>query len=198
MESTAALKAFLARIRAPEVSRVEAVDTSERTVLILCIKISGNTVCQSIRVVADGRMYRHIGRFVYDQDIFVFIKNGKRHRNRDDSVGINSFQKTDPEMISGQKLFSAADPLTVPCKSFFVSFHRREDVSGKSLLPKKVQYGRTLFIFCDLIMKNSIHNSPPDINLFYQKTSTGEEFCQMDDCAKMIKKSARNGIAFRA
>ena len=101
---------------------VEAVDTSERTVLILCIKISGNTVCQSIRVVADGRMYRHIGRFVYDQDIFVFIKNGKRHRNRDDSVGINSFQKTDPEMISGQKLFSAADPLTVPCKSFFVSF----------------------------------------------------------------------------
>ena len=86
---------------------VEAVDTSERTVLTLCIKISGNTVCQRISVVADGRMYRHIGRFVYDQDIFVFIKNGKRHRNRDDSVGINSFQKTDPEMISGQKTLRA-------------------------------------------------------------------------------------------
>ena len=56
---------------------VEAVDTSERTVLTLCIKISGNTVCQRISVVADGRMYRHIGRFVYDQDIFVFIKDGK-------------------------------------------------------------------------------------------------------------------------
>ena len=100
------------------------------------------------------------GLFI-DQDIFIFIKNGKRHRNRDDSVGINSFAEDGP----GNNL----RPEAVLChrfadrftgKSFFVGFHRREDVSGKSLLPKKVQYGRAPFIFCDLIMKNSIHNSP--------------------------------------
>lgn len=48
--------------------------------------VPGYGVCQSVFKMALGRMDRDARSLIYDQDILIFIDNGKGERGRDDAL----------------------------------------------------------------------------------------------------------------
>ena len=57
---------------------VQPVDAAEYKRDILPVKVPGSCICKGVFIIADGRVYRHIRRFINDHQIFVFVDNMNR------------------------------------------------------------------------------------------------------------------------
>ena len=80
---------------------VQTVDTAEDKGDILLLKVPGYCICESVFIIADGRMYRHICRFIDDHQIFVFIDNVERQADGNDIFRGLFFLECDFQQITG-------------------------------------------------------------------------------------------------
>ena len=70
---------------------VEAVDAAEGIWDSLVIVIDAYSICKRMVVMIERWMNRHLRRFVYSEDILVFITDQKRHGDRQNMCGGSVF-----------------------------------------------------------------------------------------------------------
>ena len=89
---------------------IQSCDTAEGIGNPLRGIIPQHAICQRLLIMVDGRMNRHIGRLVNDQNIFIFIQNGEQHFVWHNIVGAFVFFYADMKGVSDMERFVYITP----------------------------------------------------------------------------------------
>lgn len=116
---------------------VQAVDAVEDKRLPFLGKKQGQAVCQSVCVVAGGRMDGNTGRFVDDQKIFILIDHGKIHRGRRDHGCVLRPGQADRETVSLLQQIVCKDGSPVYQDTVVSAFQPGHNMAGVALGPQK-------------------------------------------------------------
>ena len=116
---------------------VQAVDAPVYKGFIFAQKIICQPVCQCVVIISQRRVYRRVGRFIDDQQIIIFVNNGKGNRYGENIGRRNVFPQTDIEPFVFRQSVIGKYALSVQADSVLGSFQGNQQPVRIALLPQK-------------------------------------------------------------